>query len=409
MGGGRRSRDTQVNGDTPPLAVNALTAATHPDPYPFYAELRARAPVYFDSGVRLWVVSTAAGVEAALTHPLCRVRPVSQPAPPALASSALGTLYTSWARTNDGEAHETPRAVVADGLDLLRPGLVESASRANSDAVTTASTWRPDGAGATRAMFEIPLRTVAALLGVPAENGMTIVACTQTLVRALSPLGSDGDRRAGASCLAALRSALVTGAGAGVDREGLLGTLRASGKRRGLEEAAVHANVIGLLVQTCEATAGLIGNTLVALGRHAKALAAVREDHRVLTPVVEEVLRFDPPVQNTRRFVAGTARVAGAAMKAGDEVLLLLAAANRDPLLNAEPDTFDWSRRGRELFSFGVGRHACPGRSLAIRVAGVALQHLIERGVDPCALAAAFQYRRSLNGRIPLFAPFSEP
>jgi hypothetical protein len=77
-----------------------VAAATHADPYPFYAEPRARGAAYFDSALRLWVVPTADGVAAALTHPLCRVRPVNQPVPPALLRSPLGTRYSSWARTN---------------------------------------------------------------------------------------------------------------------------------------------------------------------------------------------------------------------------------------------------------------------------------------------------------------------
>lgn len=391
----------------PSRPADAVAAATHPDPYPFYADLRASGGAFFDAALRVWVVPTADGVEAALTLPLCRVRPVDQPVPPALLRSPLGTLYSRWARTNDGEAHARYRAVVVDGLNTLSLDVTERAARASGDAVTASPTWRPDGAGATRAMFEIPLRTVAALLGVPAENLMTVVPSAQTLVRALSPLAGDSDRRAGASCLAGLQSTLVTGAGAGAT--GLLSAMRASGTRRGVEEAVVQANLMGLLVQTCEATAGLIGNTLVAAGRQAMMLAAVRDDPRVVTAVIEEVLRFDPPVQNTRRFLAEPARIAGAAMKTGDELLLLLGAANRDPKLNAEPDVFDWSRRRRELLSFGAGRHACPARTLAVTVARVAVTHLLERGVDPRPLSGAFRYRRSLNGRIPLFAPVTEP
>jgi cytochrome P450 len=105
--------------------------------------------------------------------------------------------------------------------------------------------------------------------------------------------------------------------------------------------------------------------------------------------VIEEVLRHDPPVQNTRRFVAQAGTVAGREMREGDAVLVVLAAANRDP---AAP-----------LFSFGAGRHACPGQSLAATIARAGVEQALAAGVDPAPLAEGVSYRPSVNVRIPLF------
>ena len=99
---------------------------------------------------------------------------------------------------------------------------------------------------------------------------------------------------------------------------------------------------LGLLVQSCDATAGLIGNTLLADG-----------------PPVEDVLRLDSPVQNTRRYVAEDGVVAGVPLHRGDAILAVLAAANRDPEGN-----------GR-IFTFGVGAHACPLSGIAQRADSV--------------------------------------
>ena len=96
------------------------------------------------------------------------------------------------------------------------------------------------------------------------------------------------------------------------------------------------ANRIGYLSQACEATAGLIGNTLLALGRYPDVLARVTTDRAFLVAVVREVVRHDAPVQNTRRFVAESGTIAGQAMREGDAVLVVLAAANRDPAANAD-------------------------------------------------------------------------
>jgi cytochrome P450 len=165
------------------------------------------------------------------------------------------------------------------------------------------------------------------------------------------------------------------------------GSVAASELRRLMGERAASpdsaANAAGFLLQAYEATAGLIGNTLLALGRNPRLREAG------LDKVIEEVLRLDPPVQNTRRFVARAGTIAGREMSEGDAILVVLAAANRDP---AAP-----------LFSFGAGRHACPGQTLAVTIAKAGVERALAAGVDPGPLAREVSYRPSANVRIPLF------
>lgn len=117
-----------------------------------------------------------------------------------------------------------------------------------------------------------------------------------------------------------------------------------------------------------------------------------------------EVLRYDPPVQNTRRFVIRDGFVAGRAVKEGDAILVVLAAANRDPAANPSPDRFDIFREDRRLFTFGLGPHACPGETLATTIAKAGLERLLRPGLDFERLAGNMIYQPSANGRIPLFA-----
>jgi cytochrome P450 len=126
-------------------------------------------------------------------------------------------------------------------------------------------------------------------------------------------------------------------------------------------------------------------------------------DPRRLPHLVREVLRFDPPIQNTRRFLAAGGRVAGHEMAAGDAVLVVLAAANRDPLANFHPEVFDPLREDRRLFTFGVGPHACPGEQLAVTIATAGVAALLAAGLDVAPLAGRVSYRSSANARIPLF------
>src|SRR5262249_26298123 len=146
------------------------------------------------------------------------------------------------------------------------------------------------------------------------------------------------------------------------------------------EMDVIVANGIGFLSQAYEATAGLIGNTLLALASRPELRDQVTFDPGFLRPVIQGVLRYDSPVQNTRRFVARDGRVAGENMKAGDVILVILAAANRDPAVNPDPERFDAFRKERRVFTFGVGPHACPGEALATTIAMAAVEQLIKSG-----------------------------
>jgi cytochrome P450 len=165
----------------------------------------------------------------------------------------------------------------------------------------------------------------------------------------------------------------------------------------------VVANGIGLLWQAYEATAGLIGNTLLTLARHQDICEKVIARPAVLDLVIQEVLRYDPPIQNTRRFLAGNGIVAGEEMKEGDIILIVLAAANRDPVANRGPDRFDIFRKDRRIFTFGVGVHACPGEILAATITRAGIEQLMASDVNLQRLVETVRYRSSANARIPLF------
>jgi cytochrome P450 len=89
-------------------------------------------------------------------------------------------------------------------------------------------------------------------------------------------------------------------------------------------------------------------------------------------------------------------------MKEGDGILVVLAAANRDPSANANPDRFDIFRHDRRVFTFGVGAHACPGEALATTIAVAGVAQLMGAGVDPEQFASTVTYRPSANVRVPL-------
>jgi len=90
-------------------------------------------------------------------------------------------------------------------------------------------------------------------------------------------------------------------------------------------------------------------------------------------------------------------------LKAGDQILVVLAAANRDPAHCERPHVFDPDRADCRSFTFGTGRHACAGQAIATAIAAAGIQALLAHGLDIAGLAGPVEYRRSVNSRIPLF------
>ncbi|MFB8278590.1 cytochrome P450 [Nocardia colli] len=132
-----------------------------------------------------------------------------------------------------------------------------------------------------------------------------------------------------------------------------------------------------------ETTVNLIGNGVVQLINHPEQLARLRAEPELWPNAIEEILRFDSPVQTTARSVLCDLEIDGVQLRAGDTVVLSLAGANRDPAVFAEPDRFDVGRaNAKEHLSFSNGIHVCLGASLA-RMEGVyALQSLFDRFPD---------------------------
>ena len=128
-----------------------------------------------------------------------------------------------------------------------------------------------------------------------------------------------------------------------------------------------------------ETTTNLIGNGLLALLDHPDQLQRVRDDRSRLGSAVEELLRWDSPVQVDGRQAFTDMDVHGVPVAAGDEVVTLLGAANRDPRVYADPNRFDVGRGAAQLMSFGGGIHFCLGAPLARAEGRVVLDQLLDR------------------------------
>jgi cytochrome P450 len=368
--------------------MDPIIAATHADPYPYYAQLRAEGGLVFHQGLKLWVASSAATVRAVLTHPHCLVRPLTEPAPRTIAAGLAGEVFGRLMRMNEGERQRCPRSAFEPGLAQIEPNEVQALVRARL--IT------PDAKGLSNAMFHGPVCVVAALLGFSPAQCRVLSELTADFVACLSPLSNQTRLDAAHRAAEQLRGYFIELLDDPTAQSPLLSGIKQ--RFASADNEMLIANLIGLCSQTYEATAGLIGNALVALMRD----PSLPRDPASMDGLMSEVQRFDPSVQNTRRFVAAPCEVDGVHLAPGDTILVLLASANRDSRLNDDPDAFILDRPDRRSFTFGSGRHQCPGQGLALSIASATLSQVL--GMNPALDGLSWQYRPSLNGRIPLFS-----
>jgi cytochrome P450 len=378
-----------------------ITAVTHPDPYPYYADLVASKPLYYDDKLRLWVASGAVAVATVLTNHLCRTRPATEPVPRSLLGSPAAEIFRQLVRMNDGERHRPFKQAVTASLASI------DSARATQQSVRWARFLLPDrreeggAARLSRIAFHLPIYVVGSLIGVPEDRLSQTALWMSDFTRCFAPASDSDQIERGKTAAGHLLQMFRDLQGR---EDGLLSVLAQEATRAGREEMdVIIANAIGFLSQSYEATAGLIGNTLLALASHPETRELVAADPGLLGSVIHEVLRYDSPIQNTRRFLAEDGSVAGENMKAGDAILVILAAANRDPSANPNPERFDVFRKERRIFTFGVGAHACPGEALAATIAKAGVERLIASGVAIERLAETMTYRASANARIPIF------
>jgi cytochrome P450 len=380
------------------LPANPIEAVVHADPYPYYADLVAHAPVHRDETLGLWVASSARAVTAVLASGLCRVRPRAEPVPRALVGTAAGAIFGHLVRMNDGLGHRALKPAVARAIDTVSPPSVHELS-ARWARVLVHELALDDFT------HQLSSHVIATLLGVPGALLRPVAHWTADLAGALGPRSTPEQIERGAFAAARLLDVFQAMSPVENDRTEprLFAVLEREAQADGPAMSAIAANGIGLLTQAYEATAGLIGNAVVALAARPELRRDASRDLVLLRRCVEEVARHDAPVQNTRRFLASPGIVAGTAMQEGDAVLVLLAAANRDPAANPDPDRFDPTRAHRRTFTFGSGAHACPGQSIATAIAAAGVAALLSAAVDLERAAERATYRPSVNVRIPLF------
>jgi cytochrome P450 len=160
----------------------------------------------------------------------------------------------------------------------------------------------------------------------------------------------------------------------------LLSAMIAAADQEGrLSEDEIFANATFLMTAGHETATNMLSNGVLTLIRHPDQLERLRLDRSLISSAVEEILRFESPVQMTPRLAVVDGGLAGRTVKAGDALLLFLGAANRDPARFPDPDRFDIARTDNRHVAFGYGAHYCLGAALAREELRIALAQLLDR------------------------------
>jgi cytochrome P450 len=228
----------------------------------------------------------------------------------------------------------------------------------------------------------LPVIVIAEMLGVPAAEHQQFRRLSDEAVRLLGD-GTMAEKKRGVAGMHALSdyfAAIVEARRAAPQPDLISGLVAAEEAGDRLSLAEMLATLVLLLVAGNETTTKLIGNAVVALLRNPDQYERLRADPGLMTNAVEEFLRYDGPVQLTSRMaLADRPLCAGRSAKKGQQIVLLLAAANRDPEVFPEPDRLDVARPDVRHLAFGQGIHFCLGAQLARLEAALALEAVVTR------------------------------
>ncbi|MGC9668939.1 cytochrome P450 [Planosporangium sp. 12N6] len=371
------------------------------NPYPLLHQLREASPLSLMDG-QLVVAARHRDLSAILRHPnASSERSRSALAPPDVKPGTFSFLsldppdHTRLRRLVSSAF--TPR-VVAD----LRPRITEIV-----DTLFTRVAGRGRMDIVDDLAYPLPVQIISELLGVPAENGEQFREWSGLLARSLDPQVADPDPERlaqGATALAEFHRYFSRLIGQRRDhpREDLLSLLvHAESEGDKLTEDELLATCVLLLVAGHETTTNLIANAVLALLRHPDQLDALRSRPDLVDGCTEETLRYDAPVQLTTRIARGPLPVGDREVPDGTVVLMLIAAANRDPEVFDDPDRFDITRGSGRHLAFAAGIHFCLGAGLARLESAVALAAFARRVTAPRLLTPDVAYKENFTLRGP--------
>ncbi len=384
------------------LFAQVLDPANRPNPYPLYAQLRETPVVRLGDG--FYAVSTHAEIAILLHDP----RAGKDQRKSALAGGMRSSTATPSFLFLDPPEHDRLRQLVMHQFTPARVGGMHNRVVALVDELLDAQRGHSQLDVVDDFAYPLPVTVICELLGVPREDEQHFHVWADTLAHSLDPDPGEettADAMQAFRELAAYMSRLIAERRARPKDDLLSGLAVGNDPAGRMDDANLVTTMVLLLIAGHETTVNLITNSMLTLLRHPGELERLRDHPERVPRLVEEVLRYEPPVQFTARFALADIALAGVTIPKGVGIHVLLAAANRDPHHFSAPDRFDPDRPDNQHFGFGGGIHYCVGAPLARIEAQVALTALARRLVNPRLVVDPPPYRPNAVLRGPRHLP----
>ncbi|MBX9921245.1 MAG: cytochrome P450 [Mycolicibacterium frederiksbergense] len=370
------------------LLLQMLDPVNRANPYPLFAQIRELGPLLMPES-NMTVLSSFADCDEVLRHPdSCSDSMKSSVVQRQLASDAMpprgntpGFLFL------DPPDHTRLRKLAQQAFAPRVVRALEPEIAATVDGLLDAMAAAGSADLVSGLAYPLPVAVICRLLGVPVADESRFSSAAALVAQALDPIMSitgapDPEADARLEAGAWLREYLgeLVEQRRADPREDLISALIAAeegGDQLTADEIVATCNL--LLIAGHETTVNLIANAAQEMLRNPEHWAALAADAELAGAIVEETLRFDPPVQLVMRIAGADMRIGDVDIPEGDTMLLLLAAAQRDPAMYDVPDEFRPGREATRHLSFGLGPHFCLGAPLARLEARVALSMLTAR------------------------------
>jgi hypothetical protein len=375
-----------------------LRPETWDDPYPTFARMRATEPIHFSEPWGGWMLTRYQDVLAGTRDPRLSSRRSStyaQRLPPEVREklAPLVRNLASWALVNDPPEHNRLRSLINKAftprqVERLRPRIQELVDEL-LDAVQ--GTGRMDVTA--QLSNPLPVIVIGEMMGVPREDWPRLKVWSDALAMFIA-----SGQVTQAYAEQALRAILdmedyfrgVIAQRREHPGEDVLSSLvLAEEQGRLLDEQELLSTCAMLMFGGHETTTNLIGNGLHWLMRCPEQREALRADPDLIETAVEELVRYDSPVQWVGRLAREDFELEGKRIRAGDRVFLMIGAANRDPARFLEPDRLELRRQDNRHLGFGMGSHHCVGAALGRLEARIAIPTVLRRfpGLRPAEAA----------------------
>ncbi len=372
-------------------SINLFSARFRENPHQVFAETRSRGPLFYSLAVRAWWVTSFELVREVLRDPrfssdVRRFPKRAEQIRKRIGDDAyrLESFENPSMLNLDPPDHTRIRRLATHAFTSRYIASLEPRIRTIVDRCLDSVANQPVFDVMDCLAKPLPAIVIAEMMGLPESDHDRFRAWSEDLIAGTAtgdPAVVEQAERSSKALIDYFAGIIESRRGKpGDDLIGQLMAAEEAGDKLNTQE--LYNTCLLLLVAGHETTTRLIGNGLYWLLQCPEQLAKLKADPSLLPNAVEEMLRFEPPVMATQRFVLEDMDFHGAELKKGDSIFIGLAAANRDEAANADPDEFDISREKVNQVAFGYGIHLCIGATLARLEGRVAFERLLERHLD---------------------------